>query len=57
MKVIKTHHGRAFPVFKSYTSLHHLSSRETVYTGGTEAIASVYLSIVFIYSTKQKNRV
>ncbi len=24
-----------------------------MYTGGTEAAASVYLSIVFIYSTKQ----
>jgi hypothetical protein len=36
--------------------MHRISSpkgREVVYTGGTEATASVYLSIAFIYSTKQ----
>jgi hypothetical protein len=26
---------------------------ERLYTGGTEATASVYLSVAFIYSTKQ----
>jgi hypothetical protein len=36
-----------------YTRFHHPKGREVVYTGGTEAIASVYLSIAFTYSTKQ----
>jgi hypothetical protein len=52
MKGIKTRHGRAFPVLKILHKLHHLKGREAVYTGGTEATAGVYLSIVFIYSTK-----
>jgi hypothetical protein len=36
-----------------YTRFHHPKGREVVYTGGTEATASVYLSVAFIYSTKQ----
>jgi hypothetical protein len=36
-----------------YTRFHHPKGWEVVYTGGTEATASIYLSIAFIYSTKQ----
>jgi hypothetical protein len=45
---------QSFPSVKDNTqAFHHLKGREAVYTGGTEATASIYLSIVFIYSTKQ----
>jgi hypothetical protein len=36
-----------------YTRFHQTKGREVVYTGGTEATASVYLNIAFIYSTRQ----
>jgi hypothetical protein len=40
-----------------YTRFPHLKGREVVYTGGTEATASVYLSVAFIYNTKQNKTV
>jgi hypothetical protein len=44
----------SFPSVKTkYTRFHHVKGREAVYTGGTEATASVYLSVAFIYITKQ----
>jgi hypothetical protein len=36
-----------------YTRFHHPKGKEVVYTEGTEATASVYLSVAFIYSTRQ----
>jgi hypothetical protein len=36
-----------------YTRFHHQKGWEVVYTGDTEATASIYLSVAFIYSTKQ----
>jgi hypothetical protein len=38
---------------QKYTRCHHPKGREVVYTGDTEATASIYLSVAFIYSTKQ----
>jgi hypothetical protein len=37
-----------------YTRFHHPKGGEVVYTGGTEVTASIYLSVAFIYSAKQR---
>ncbi len=52
-----THHGQAFPVLKIHNRFHHLKGCKVVYTGGNEATASIYLSIAFIYNTKQNKTV